>query len=117
MKYRFNDLLILIYVIYFIYLIKANKKIETNKSNKVIYIICLLVSLATIFAAMYFFYSARDLGYVEGVQGRYILPLLLPFAFVLMPKKEKFKINNINIYTFINVILFTYVELLLIWYY
>lgn len=49
--------------------------------------ICLLVSVAMITAGMMFSWTPMGSPVIEGLQGRYFLPLLLPLAFCLRNKK------------------------------
>ena len=115
--YRLEDFYIIAYVLFIIYLINGSKRIESNKSSRVINILGLLLSIGAIFGALYFYYSKVGLDYVDGVQGRYFIPLLIPFMFVFMPMKNRYELNNKFIYTFINIMLFSFTVMLLLWYY
>ena len=117
MQYRLSDMYIIGYIVLLIYLVKCNDRIESKKNNYIIYIVGLILSFISIYAAMYIWYSEHGLNYVDGVQGRYLLPLLLPLLFVIMPKKAKFKLNNKYLYIFVSIILFSYIAMLLMWYY
>ena len=115
--YKIPNIYLLAYFIYFMYLILSNETIKTKTVNKVVNIIGLLIAIGSIFAAMYFWFSEPQLYYVEGVQGRYFISLVIPILILLMPKKKLIK-GDINVnYSFINLILFCFTIMLLLWYY
>lgn len=116
-RYKFSDIIIFGCCLYMLYLLLSNKKIESTKFKKIIVIIGLLISFGSIFAAMYFGWSKPGLGYVEGVQGRYFFPILIPIMLLFLPKKEIFKQNEKINYWFINIILLQFVLLILFGYY
>ena len=71
-----------------------------------------IISLS--FLAMYVNWTSILDGYgvgassISGVQGRYFIPLLIPLALLLFPKKVRYKLNTNNIYYFVNIILSHY---------
>lgn len=117
--FRFQDILIFAFIIYNLYLLANNNKLEGKWFDKLIILIGLLLGVAAVFASMYFYWSKPGLGYVEGVQGRYFLPLLMPFIIIFMfGKKNKIKKIDYNInYLFINIMVLQYILTLLIQYY
>ena len=116
-KFKLNDLFIFTYIFMILYLIFNNQGLEAKKINKLICWIGLLICFAATFAAMYFSWSATGLDYVDGVQGRYFLAILLPFIIMCMPQKGKNKVNNNFVYSYINITLVYYVTLLLTMFY
>ena len=103
-KYKLNPIFIIVYILYFGYLIKNNSKIKAKWYVNVIIIIGLLVSVAGMFASMYFYWSASNLNYIDGVQGRYFIPLLLPILLLIIPSKKTTRVFDINnCYLFINI--------------
>ena len=116
-RYKFSDILIFAYCLYMIYLLLTNKGIDKSKWKKIIICIGLLVTTAGIFASMYFGWTRPGVGFVEGVQGRYFIPLVLPFMLILFPKQRKLEQNNSINYSFINIMLIQYILILLFGYY
>lgn len=115
--YKIPNIYIIAYFFYFLYLIFSNENIKAKKIYKIINILAILIAFSAIFAAMYFWYSESKLYYVDGVQGRYFISLLMPIFLLLMPKKQIIK-NDLKInYSFINLILFSFTIMLLMWYY
>ena len=116
-KFRMDDIFMYAYIIYFVYLVLSNSNVVKKTYKKVILLLSLLMMFAAVFAALYFACTDPNVMYVEGVQGRYFLPLLVPFLFLLTPKKEKIE-QDLNIsYNFVNIVLLQYTLMLLIFYY
>ena len=116
-KYKMSDLFIILYIAMFTYIILSSEKINDDKITKIISYIGLLTAFAGSFAAMYFYWSQPKLSYVDGVQGRYFIPLLIPLALLLFPKKVRYKLNTNNIYYFVNIILSHYLLFALLSFY
>ena len=74
---------------------KDNKELIT-KANKIILSLIILVSATLIFVGLYIAWTRTGFNYVEGVQGRYFLPLLLPAVLILGKNKLILKIKNEN---------------------
>ena len=107
--FKFDFYIYIIYLI-FIYLILYSNQLTENifaRYQKVISIICCLLAFSAVFASMYFFWSSYMLDYVDGVQGRYFLPILPLFLIVLIPRNRKidFKLTNNDVYSFLNIML------------
>lgn len=116
-KFKMVDMFINAYVVYFIYLVISNNRIEKSITKKIIIILFLLLIFASIFGALYFDFTAPNKLYVDGVQGRYFLPLLLPLMILLTPKKELIK-QDLNItYNFVNIVLLQYILMIIVIYY
>ena len=116
-KFKLNDIFMYSYILMIIYLIFNNKGIESKVTSKSICWLGLLICFAGTFAAMYFSWSQPGLYYVEGVQGRYFLAILLPFILLCMSKKNKYSINDGTVYSYVNVVLIYYVILALMMFY
>lgn len=123
-RFSLSDFTIIAWIICFILLILSTKNIlnfDGKKINiiikKIIYIISILISIGGIFASMYFCWSKYALNYVDGVQGRYFIPLLGFIALLFMPKKEKINFSRQTLYSFCNVILFQYLIYLITYFY
>lgn len=116
-EYHLNDIFILAYSLYFIYIIKNTSLGKQKCFDKLIVILGLLISFAGIFASMYFTWTEPGLSYVVGVQGRYFIPLLIPFLLLFALKNKEKKENEKITYNFINIVLLHYILTLLIFYY
>lgn len=116
LKFRLDKMLVISYYIVLILVLLAEKS-QLKRNQRLIIITTVLIIAGGIFAAMYFGWSAYKLPYVEGVQGRYFIPLLVPFMLAVMPREKKLKIENKTIYTFINIEMITVIVTLLIAYY
>jgi uncharacterized membrane protein len=88
-----------------------------SKKQKIFLLILIIIILTGIFAVTYLGWSKYKLNYVDGVQGRYFIPLLIPFILLLLPKKQKIIIKNEFIYSFVIIMLFVYIATLCIAYY
>lgn len=115
-KFKISNKYILVYLLLFIYAILGEKS-NLKLKNKIFPFLGVCASLACIFGGMYLYWSDYMLPYVEGVQGRYFFPLLIPLIILLIPKKNKYKINNKIIYTSINILLLQYILTLTLYYY
>lgn len=95
---------ILLYILVFV-LICAEEKTQTNYKTKVFAFLALAASIACIFTGLYLSWSEVGAGTIDGVQGRYFLPLamLVPLLFLPIRKfsstDKQFKlIQNSSIY-------------------
>lgn len=92
-------------------IIKFSKKKESSKLNykKIMVIISVLISIGAIFLSMYLCWSEYKLPYVDGVQGRYFMPILAIIVLLFVPKVKKIKFRQVDLYSFINILLLQYV--------
>lgn len=102
------------------YLIMAGGLILTEESNfkkkeRIFYFLIVLTVIAGIFGALYFAWSGYQLSYVEGVQGRYFIPLILPTIMIFSFRKKILTIKNSTIFSFIDIVLLNYIILLLVY--
>ena len=122
-KFHLNDIIIYLYTLYFIYIIASERNILASsqqfkyRKNKFLIVIALFIMIAAVFGSMYITWSSYKLNYVDGVQGRYFLPLLPLIVLLLAPTKNKILITNANLYTFINIMLVHYLLSLIIYFY
>ena len=94
---------------------KISKKLNYKK---IVLLIMILLMIAAVFASMYLCWSDYKLNYVEGVQGRYFIPILFSIALLIIPKKVRIKkITNKSIYMYCNILLLQYVLYLIIFFY
>ena len=85
--------------------------------KKILLLIMILISVAGIFGAMYLYWSKYKLDYVDGVQGRYFLPLLPFIALIFIRIKEMIKFKQETLYSFINIGLIETIIVLIIYFY
>lgn len=114
--YKIDDIYIWIYLLIFYLVLKSDKLSENvfNNREKIISIIICLIMFGGTFAAMYFYWSEYMLNYIDGVQGRYFIPFTgLLLVSLISNKKKNIKIEQNDIYIFINMI-FLMVNILLI---
>lgn len=116
LKIKMNYILIISFYTMLILLIFSEKSIINKRKRRSILMI-LLIIIGVIFGALYLGWSSYKLPYVEGVQGRYLLPLLVPLTLILMPKKEKIQLKNNTVYTYISMMLLAFIATILISYY
>ncbi len=118
-NFHLNDIYVISYFILFIYLIKNTQFVKTEWWNKCFIFMGILIGIFGVFLAMYVYWSPADLFYIDGVQGRYFIPFIIPVAFLLMTSKKKRENKNVskNVISYINIILLEYVSLLLLFYY
>ena len=105
---------IIIYIfIFMMFSMVVNKNLPSiyfKKGKKTIGIISFFVIFALIFAALYFAWSSYKLNYVEGVQGRYFLPILPLLLICLTPKKQfDISLKEKDYYLFANLSLIIYI--------
>lgn len=118
-----SDFSIACWLIVFGLLILNGKNILSNGEDKgrkgklFVSWMAILISIAGIFASMYFCWSAYKLDYVDGVQGRYFIPLLIFVSLLCMPKNKKIYFSNNTLYLFCNVMLFQTIFYLITYFY
>jgi uncharacterized membrane protein len=90
---------------------------KLDRKSKLFDLAINIIIFLGILLALYISWTGTGSSVIEGVQGRYFLPLLLPFSFVFMTKKEYIHISDEFIGIFSNMIIMSYVFTLLIAYY
>lgn len=71
---------------------------ELRKSHLVIFMMIALMSYTLIQTGLYIGWTSVGAGIVEGVHGRYFVPILIIIMFLLIRKKNEIKINNKMLY-------------------
>ncbi len=66
-----------------------NEQEGLGKKDKILTAIMIFGLTAVIYTSMYVTYTPVGSAVIEGVQGRYFIPLLLPFVYLLSNKKRK----------------------------
>lgn len=116
--YRIDDIYLYAYLFLAIYLI-CYTEFKIKKSSRVLTFVLTLLGIGAIFFALYIEFSDINLAYVDGVQGRYFLPFI-PIILLLFANGKKKKVSkNItkNTYLFINMVLLSYICLLISFFY
>lgn len=117
LKFNLHYIYVWCYYIMFGVVVLSLKNVFKDKMQKLYTLILILFISAMIFGGMYLTWTIYQLPYVEGVQGRYFIPVLLPLLLVFIPKNIKLKISDNTIYSFINIIFVAYIFTLLIIFY
>ena len=116
--FKINHFTIISYILIFYYAINCEKSIlKKIKLDRLLIAFSVFIIVAAIFGSMYIAWSDYGLNYVDGVQGRYFIPLLGISFLALIPKNNKFKMDSSIIYSFINLVLLEYVIYLLAHFY
>lgn len=110
-RFSLSNFTIIACIVYFLVLIFQENSLFSKKTRyqKWLLLLAVLISIAGIFASMYFCWSTYQLDYVDGVQGRYFIPLLGAIAIIMTPRKKKFNLSKQNLYFFIHILLLQYV--------
>ncbi len=116
-RFKMDDFFVYAYIAYFIYLIISNNGLKINKLKRLVIFLGILLILASVFGALYFEFTAPNSLVVDGVQGRYFIPVLAPLLIILMPNKNKIKRELSISYNFVNIVLLQYILMLIIFYY
>lgn len=86
---------------------KESSKYKFNKKDKILLTLMVLIESLGVIAAMYITWTQAQLNYVEGVQGRYFLPIIPLLCLLLSSDKIKCNIKNKSIkYAIITLIFF-----------
>lgn len=114
--FKINDIYFVFYLLVLIYILLSEKNI-INIKNRIILFISIMISIIIIFGAMYLLWSGYKNPVVDGVQGRYFIPLLMPLFLCFIPKKSKLKLDNTILYSSINIFLLQFILILIVWYF
>lgn len=116
LRYFFDDRLIMFcYLMFGVAILADDTKLRLKKRIINIGLIGLL--FGGIFLSMYLSWTPYNSLMIEGVQGRYLLPLLLPLFIFIMPNKKLIKLKNETVYSFINMLLLASIITLLVSFY
>lgn len=113
---KFNSFFQYLYAMFFGVLAVSEKNILKRK-EKIIYFITLCIIMGGIFAALYFVWTDYQGLYVEGVQGRYFLPLLLPFMLTICTKNKKLRVKNEMVFEYSIILIISYLVVIFVHYF
>ncbi len=105
---------------YLVFLVVVTLSTNEVKFSKILRFAIVLVSLAIIgstFLAMYLSHTTVGSRVIEGVQGRYFIPVLPFLMLAFIPKKKYINLQNTVCYTFMNIIMLCFVVTLLMGFY
>ena len=111
---KVSHLYLYAYILLFVYIINGE---ESKIQKKYIIILSILFIVVAVFGALYIVWSDYKLPYVEGVQGRYFFPFLIPLCLVFVPKNKKYILDNNVVYSVINIIMFQFLFVILFTFY
>lgn len=109
-KVGWINALTLIIIAVLIVLFDDEVKNKLNKVTKITISIILFIICGLIFTSIYMQWSSLKNYYINGIQGRYFIELLLPFILVLSQNnlvKEKGTINLVNVISYSGILLNT----------
>lgn len=117
--FHLNDLYVLAYLFLGGYILKNTTLIKTKWYDKTIAFLGILIGILGVFLAMYVHWSGAETIFIDGVQGRYFIPIIAPVLLLLSTSKKKEVNENLekNTFSFVNIILLEYAALLLLFYY
>ena len=102
-RYKYPYYMFILYLIIIVRFVISDENKSSIKS-RIIPLLLLTLSICAIFGAMYFSWSDPGLNYIDGVQGRYFIPLLLPIMILFTPKNKKIGICDSDVFTMINIL-------------
>lgn len=114
--FKISDLYFVIYLALFLYLLFSESNILSSRQRRLLFGMVLL-SILGIFGAMYLLWSPYKTLIVEGVQGRYFIPLLVPLMMAFIPRETVIKKDDNILFSSINVLLLEFILVLIIWYF
>ena len=77
----------------------------------------MIILIGGIFLVMYLQWTQTGNLTIDGVQGRYLLPILPMIMIMLIPKNRKINLDEKNIYSFINISMLIFMITILVSYY
>jgi uncharacterized membrane protein len=86
-----------------------------TKRQKILLFVIIVFLVVGIFGALYLTWSTYQLPFVDGVQGRYFIPLLIPISLILISTKVKItQLKKETLFNYVNIVLLQFVLLVLI---
>ena len=117
-KFHLNNFTIVNYVIMFLILIFSEESILKDiKRDRLVIFVIISIIISLVFASMYLLWSDYRLNFIDGVQGRYFIPILGFISILLIPRKKYLNFENTVLYYFINIMLFQYIVYLISFFY
>ena len=116
LRYQLDDFIIITYILILL-LVTMSYQNNISKQKRILSLIIMSGLLFGIFLSMYIGWSSYKLYYVEGVQGRYFLPLIIPILYNFIPKKKMYQLDDKFIFQYINIVTFYYLVNILVCFY
>lgn len=114
--FSLNPLLVITYVV-FLAVVVLSEQISISRSARFLSLFASFAAISGIFLAMYLSYTTAGAPIIEGVQGRYFLPILPLLMFSLLPQKSQITLPKTTSYAFLNLIMFCFIITLLVGFY
>lgn len=115
--FSLDPILITSYLVFLVIVTLSVYDIKLSKIMRCTMVLSSLAIIGSIFLAMYLSHTAPGSLIIEGVQGRYFIPVLPLLMLAFTPRKQLINLRAPTCYTFMNLILFCFVVTLLIGFY
>ena len=116
LKYRINNIIVIASYIMIILIILSEES-KISKKTRLLNIFSMIILIGGIFLVMYLQWTQTGNLTIDGVQGRYLLPILPMIMIMLIPKNRKINLDEKNIYSFINISMLIFMITILVSYY
>lgn len=114
--FKINNIFKYVYISLFGTLVLTEES-KIKIKHRLVLIFSILVIVAGVFGALYFAWTPYAYSYVEGVQGRYFIPLIVPLIIACAVKIKKINLEKQTIYSIILIICLNYLVLILVNYF
>ena len=104
-----SSLFIIPYLMFIVYLVLFDGSNKVDKNDKVLSILIMLSTCILICVSLYIQWNPLGEHYIDGIQGRYLIPLLIPLILALNNKKVSLKKDQL-----VNITTISYVFILFI---
>lgn len=114
--FKINDIFKYVYISLFGTLILTEES-KIKLKERLILLFSTLIIVAGVFGALYFAWTPYAYSYVEGVQGRYFIPLIVPLIIACAVKVKNINLEKQTVYSIIVIICLNYLVLILVNYF
>lgn len=115
--FALDDILIMMYVAFLIIAVLSDREERLNWKVRIWTLFAAIVLSMSFLLVMYLEWSTLSSPLIEGVQGRYFLPVVPLLMLAFIPKKQKLKLPTETAYTFLSLSTFCFVITLLLGFY
>lgn len=114
--FSLDSIVVAAYIIFLVIVVSSCQE-NFTKTMRVCTLLISIVLSGSIFLAMYLAYTTEGAPIIEGVQGRYFLPVLPLIMLAMIPKRKKISLPIGTCYAFFNFIILCYIITLLVGFY
>ena len=107
LKYELNSLIIILYYIMII-VVSLSEENKMKIKERLYYLLGIAILISGIFVSMFLMCTGVGEYVIQGVQGRYFIPIVPFILLLIIPKTPITKIKNETVYTFIIISTFIY---------